>query len=72
MLSFDIRSLEAQAATVDDGLEAGDAVWQEGDPKPDSAVRVTGRLSATASGGPLLFYLQSAGRTGLATDETGA
>ena len=26
----------------------------------------------TASGGPLLFYLQGAGRTGLATDETGA
>jgi outer membrane receptor protein involved in Fe transport len=26
----------------------------------------------TASGGPLLFYLQGAGRSGLATDETGA
>jgi outer membrane receptor protein involved in Fe transport len=26
----------------------------------------------TTSGGPLLFYLQGAGRTGLATDETGA
>ncbi len=26
----------------------------------------------TPTGGPLLFYLQSAGRTGLATDETGA
>jgi outer membrane receptor protein involved in Fe transport len=26
----------------------------------------------TATGGPLLFYLQGAGRTGLATDETGA
>ena len=50
MLSFDIRSLEAQAAAVDDELEADDAVWQEGDPKPDSAVHVTGRLSATGTG----------------------
>jgi uncharacterized protein len=49
MLSFDIRSLEAQAATVDDVLEADDAVWQEGDPKPDTAVHVTGRLSATGT-----------------------
>ena len=29
-------------------------------------------VGTTASGGPLLFYLQGAGRTGLATDETGA
>jgi uncharacterized protein len=50
MLSFDLRSLEAQAATVDDELKADDPVWQEGDPKPDSAVHVTGRLSATGTG----------------------
>jgi uncharacterized protein len=50
MLSFDLRSLEAQAATVDDELKADDPVWQEGDPKPDTAVRVTGRLSATGTG----------------------
>ena len=50
MLSFDIRSLEAQAANVDEQLSADDAVWEEGDPKPDSAVRVTGRLSAAGTG----------------------
>jgi uncharacterized protein len=50
MLTFDIRSLEAQAATVDDDLKAEDAVWQEGDPRPDSAVHVRGRLSATGTG----------------------
>jgi DUF177 domain-containing protein len=50
MLSFDIRSLEAQAATVDEQLSADDAVWEEGDPRPDSAVHVTGRLSAAGTG----------------------
>ena len=50
MLSFDIRSLEAQAANVDEQLSADDAVWNEGDPKPDSAVHVTGRLSAAGTG----------------------
>jgi uncharacterized protein len=50
MLSFDIRSLEVQAATVDEQLGADDPVWEEGDPKPDTAVHVTGRLSATGTG----------------------
>jgi uncharacterized protein len=50
MLTFDLRSLEFQAANVDDRLDSDDAVWQEGDPKPDSGVRVTGRLSATGTG----------------------
>ena len=50
MLTFDLRSLEAQAATVDDQLAADDPVWQEGDPRPDTAVKVTGRLSATGTG----------------------
>ena len=50
MLSFDLRSLEAKAATVDDRLAADDPVWQDGDPKPDTAVTVKGRLSAAGSG----------------------
>jgi uncharacterized protein len=50
MLSFDIRSLEAQAANVDEQLSADDPVWEEGDPKPDTAVHVIGRLSATGTG----------------------
>jgi uncharacterized protein len=50
MLSFDLRSLEAQAAIVDDQLSADDPVWQEGDPKPDTGVHVKGRLSATGTG----------------------
>src|SRR5437016_3439944 len=53
MLSFDIRSIETHAVTVDEPLAASDAVWEEDDPKPVKAVRVTGRLS---SAGPGRFY----------------
>jgi len=48
MLTFDLRSLEFKAANVDDQLAADDPVWEEGDPKPDTAVAVKGRLSATS------------------------
>ena len=50
MLTFDLRSLESKAANVDAQLGADDPVWQEGDPRPDTAVRVTGRLSRTGTG----------------------
>ncbi len=50
MLSFDIRSLEAHAATVDDELPADDRVWAPGDLRPEGAVHVTGRLSAAGAG----------------------
>lgn len=50
MLSFDIRSIAARAAVVDDALPTDDAVWQVGDPVPSSPLRVTGRLSAAGSG----------------------
>ena len=50
MLSFDIRSLEAHAASVDDELPGDDPVWAPGDLKPVSAVHVTGRLSAAGAG----------------------
>jgi uncharacterized protein len=50
MLTFDLRSIEANALTVDDQLSADDPVWQEDDPKPDTAVRVTGRISVAGSG----------------------
>jgi len=53
MLSFDIRSLESHAVVVDEDLPATDSVWEEDDPKPDPAVRVSGRLSAA---GPGRFY----------------
>ena len=53
MLSFDIRSLESHAVVVDEDLPATDPVWEEDDPKPDDAVRVTGRLSVA---GPGRFY----------------
>lgn len=49
MLSFDIRALESKAAQVDDDLGADDPVWQEGDPRPDGPVLVTGRLSAAGA-----------------------
>lgn len=53
MLSFDIRSLEEHAATVDDELPADDPVWAQDDLRPASAVHVTGRLS---SAGASRFY----------------
>lgn len=53
MLSFDIRSLESHAATVDEWLSPEDSVWEAGDPKPSKPVRVTGRVSAA---GPGRFY----------------
>ena len=40
MLSFDIRSLAERAVAVDDTLSPDDPVWEEGDPKPSSPLRV--------------------------------
>src|SRR5688572_14794050 len=50
MLSFDIGALQEQAARVDGFLSRDDAVWQEGDPRPETAVHATGRLSSAGSG----------------------
>jgi uncharacterized protein len=50
MLIFDLRSLDTQAAQVDDRLAADDLVWESGDPKPDDAVVVSGRLSHAGTG----------------------
>lgn len=50
MLSFDVRSIEAKAAVVDDVLGADDSVWQAGDLVPSSPLRVRGRLSAAGDG----------------------
>ncbi len=64
MLSFDLRSLEVQAATVDGVLASDDAVWLSDDSRPLDGVHVTGRLSAA---GPGRFYFS--GRfDGTATD----
>lgn len=57
MLSFDIRSLEEQAATVAGALDARDPVWIEGDMLPETAVRASGRLSVA---GPGRFYWSGA------------
>ena len=54
MLHVDIRSLESKAIPVDGELTADDAVWQEGDPLPAEAIRVSGRLSSAGSGRALL------------------
>jgi uncharacterized protein len=53
MLSFDIRSLESQAAHVDGRLDADDPVWEDGDVRPTNSIKVEGRLS---SAGPARFY----------------
>ena len=55
MLCFDIRSLEARAASVDGVLDPSDPVWEADDTRPAGAgVWVTGRLSAAGHG---RFYL---------------
>ena len=54
MLRVDIRSLESKAISVDGALTADDAVWQEGDPLPAGAIRVSGRLSSAGNGRALL------------------
>jgi uncharacterized protein len=50
MLSFDIGALQEHAARVDGFLAHDDPVWQDGDPKPATAVHATGRLSQAGSG----------------------
>jgi uncharacterized protein len=62
MLSFDIRSLESQAALVDGRLDPGDPVWEADDARPSEPIKVTGRLSAA---GPSRFYFSGriAGKT---------
>jgi len=53
MLSFDIRSLESQAAHVTGSLAPDDPVWEDGDVRPTEPIRVEGRLS---SAGASRFY----------------
>lgn len=53
MLSYDIRSLESQAAHVEGRLGPDDPVWEAGDVRPVEPIKVHGRLSAA---GPSRFY----------------
>ena len=50
MLSFDLHSLDARAATVDGELAADDAVWQDGDVRPSGPIAVSGRISPAGEG----------------------
>jgi len=50
MLSYDLRDLERNAATVDGRLAADDAVWEDGDARPSGSVHATGRLSKAGPG----------------------
>ncbi len=63
MLSFDIRTLDDQAATVAGALDAADPIWLDEDMRPESAVHAAGRLSVA---GPGRFYWSGA-ITGSAT-----
>ena len=49
MLSFDISSLESQAAHVDGRLAPDDPVWENGDVRPVKPIKVEGRLSAAGA-----------------------
>ena len=53
MLFFDTRSIEAGAQSVDGVVESADAVWTDGDVRPEGSVAVSGRLSV---GGPGRYY----------------
>jgi uncharacterized protein len=57
MLSFAVRTLDQGAVQVDSDLASDDAVWMEGDIRPVSAIRVTGRISGAGSG---RFYFSGA------------
>lgn len=50
MLSFDLRTLESEAARVDAVLAADDPVWMEGDRRPADGISVVGRLSGAGEG----------------------
>ena len=50
MLSVDLRSLDAQAVTLEGSLYPDDPVWLEGDVRPSSPVMVHGRLSGAGEG----------------------
>jgi len=50
MLYFDIRAIESQAQPVAGVLDASDPVWEAGDPLPQDAVTVNGRLSVAGQG----------------------
>ncbi len=50
MLSFPVRTLSEGAIQVEADLASDDAVWLEGDVRPVSAVKVTGRVSGAGAG----------------------
>jgi uncharacterized protein len=50
MLSFDIRSLETRAESVDASLPPDDPIWEAGDMLPSEPIQVTGRLSSAGDG----------------------
>jgi uncharacterized protein len=50
MLSFDLHSLDAKAATVEGELAPDDDVWQESDIRPSGPIAVSGRISPAGDG----------------------
>jgi uncharacterized protein len=54
---FPIRTLDQGAVQVDANLAPDDEVWVEGDIRPTTGIRVTGRLSGAGSG---RFYFSGA------------
>lgn len=50
MLSFDVRSILAQAVAVEADLRPDDPLWSDLEPRPSDVVRLTGRLSPAGEG----------------------
>jgi uncharacterized protein len=56
MLVFDLRALDAGAATVDAALDPDDSVWEAADRRPSGPLHVTGRLSAVGGAGNRFYF----------------
>ena len=65
MLSFDLAEIASHAVQVDGTLGADDPVWDEGDRKPASPIRVTGRLSSAGAPGRVYWQGHLAGTSRL-------
>ena len=50
MLSFDLRSLDEKAISIEGELAPDDEVWQEADVRPSGPIAVSGRISPAGEG----------------------
>jgi uncharacterized protein len=56
MLVFDLRTLAATAAHVDDAVAPDDPVWEAADRRPDTPLHVVGRVSVAGAGADRFYF----------------